>query len=108
VKVLLTEATTADDCDGNPERVPNPSRDGLRRAKLACAHAAGPLAVSVGPALPVLKYISTFRSGDARGAAAGRGGRCGGASRLYLPAARLVGRMLRDILRLGLILLGRG
>ena len=28
-------------------------------------------AVSVGPALPVLKYISTFRSGDARGAAAG-------------------------------------
>jgi len=25
-----------------------------------------------------------------------------------LPAARLVGRMLRDILRLGLILLGRG
>jgi len=34
----------------------------------------GPLAVSVGPSLPVLKYISTFRSGDARGAAAGRGG----------------------------------
>jgi hypothetical protein len=45
------------------------SRDGLRRAKLTCAHAAGPLAVVVGPALPVLKYISTFRSGDARGAA---------------------------------------
>jgi hypothetical protein len=56
------------------------SRDGLRRAKLACAHAAGPLAVSVGPALPVLKYISTFRAGDARGAAAGRGGGAGGAS----------------------------
>jgi hypothetical protein len=36
------DAPTADDCDGNPERVPNPSRDGLRRAKLACAHAIRP------------------------------------------------------------------
>jgi len=61
------------------------SRDGLRRAKLACAHAAW-AAGGVGPALPVLKYISTFRSG----------------SRPSLPAARLVGRMLRDIAVYGL------
>jgi hypothetical protein len=51
----------------------------------------------VGPALPVLKYISTFRSGDARGAAAGWGGRAGGASRPSLPLARLVGRVLSTI-----------
>jgi len=74
--------------------------------------------VSVGPALPVLKYISTFRSGDARGEAAGWVAGWSVASRPSLPAARrrrgeaagaggrvgrsecpegLVGRMLRDI-----------
>jgi len=46
---------------------------------------------------PVLKYISTFRSGDARGEAAGWVAGWSVASRPSLPAARLVGRMLRDI-----------
>src|SRR6185437_2126531 len=35
----VTRATIADDLVGNPGRVPNPSRDELRRAKLASAHA---------------------------------------------------------------------
>jgi len=77
------------------------SRDGLRRAKLACAHADGPPAASVGSALPVLKYVSTFRAGDARGAAAGWVAGWSVASRPSLPAARLVGRILRDIGILG-------
>ena len=78
------------------------SRAGLRQAKLAYAHACW-TAGCVGPALPVLKYISTFRSGSRpslpaarrrRGAAAGRGGRVG---RSECPQG-LVGRMLRDSL----------
>ena len=54
----------------------------------------------VGPALPVLKYISTFRSGDARGEAAGWVAGWSVASRPSLPAARLVGRLSKaDLIR---------
>jgi hypothetical protein len=37
LKRELSDGTYAIDCLGNPRRVPEPSRDGLRRAELACA-----------------------------------------------------------------------
>jgi len=155
-----TEATTADDCDGNPEtgsRSPfghppatpiplaspfgtsdltfptttrvayaralalglaKPSRDGLRRAKLDCAHRSDPLA-AVGPPLPVSQvhqYIPVRRRARrSRGqgvagvealvglpcqqpgeGAAKPWGQVAGWARSECPKG-LVGRMLRDI-----------
>jgi hypothetical protein len=68
------DVPTADDCHGNPERVPKPSRDGLRRAKLACAHAFRPADCAVA----ALRCSHTgVCSAPATRAAKPRGGRGG-------------------------------
>jgi len=71
------------------------SRDGLRRAKLACAHADGPLLAS---GLRFRSSSTSAHSGPAKRAAQPRAGVAGWsvASRPSLPAARLVGRLLSD------------